>query len=43
MRDNLSVIDPDVAEFFPDQETVNQALRGLAEIIKRHRKAGPVR
>jgi len=40
---NVVVIDPDVAEFFPDQETVNQALRGLAEIIKRHRKADPVR
>ncbi len=28
------VIDPDVAQIFPDSESVNQALRALAEIIR---------
>ncbi len=31
---NVVVIDPDVAEFFPDHDSVNQALRSLTEIIK---------
>jgi hypothetical protein len=35
---NVVVIDPEVAEFFPDNDSVNQALRSLAEIIKRHRE-----
>lgn len=33
-RTNVVVIDPDVAKFFPDHDSVNQALRSLAEIIK---------
>ncbi|MFO8089950.1 MAG: hypothetical protein R6U13_08960 [Desulfatiglandaceae bacterium] len=36
---NVVVIDPDVAEYFPDHESVNEALRGLTAIIKRQRKA----
>lgn len=36
---NVVVIDPDVAEYFPDHDSVNEALRGLAEVIKRQRKA----
>jgi hypothetical protein len=36
---NVVVIDPDVAEYFPDQESVNEALRGLTAIIKRQRRA----
>jgi len=36
---NVVVIDPDVAEYFPDHESVNEALRGLTAIIKRKRKA----
>ncbi len=32
---NVIVLDPDVARIFPDSESVNQALRGLAEIIQR--------
>ena len=32
---NVVLIDPDVAEFFPDQDTVNDALRSLIRIIKR--------
>ena len=36
---NVVVIDPDVAEYFPDHESVNDALRSLAAIIRRKRKA----
>ena len=35
---NVIVIDPDVAKFFPDHDSVNQALRSLAEIIKKQKK-----
>ena len=35
---NIVVIEPDVAEYFPDHDSVNQALRSLAEIIKRQKK-----
>ena len=31
---NVIVLDPDVAEVFPDSESVNQALRALAGIIQ---------
>ena len=31
---NVVVLDPDVALVFPDSESVNQALRALAEIIQ---------
>lgn len=31
---NVVVIEPDVAEFFPDHDSVNQTLRSLADIIK---------
>ncbi|HKO96524.1 MAG TPA: hypothetical protein VJU86_06020 [Pyrinomonadaceae bacterium] len=31
---NVIVLDPDVAQIFPDSESVNQALRGLAEVIR---------
>lgn len=34
-RSNIVVIDPRVAEFFPNPEAVNAALRSLAEIAKR--------
>ena len=32
---NVVLIDPDVAEFFPDQDTVNEALRSIIMIIKK--------
>jgi hypothetical protein len=35
---NVVVIDPDVAKFFPDHDSVNQALRSLTEIIKSQKK-----
>lgn len=31
---NLVLLDPDVAEVFPDAEAVNQALRALASVIR---------
>jgi hypothetical protein len=37
-RTNVIVIEPDVAKVFPDHDSVNQALRSLAEIIKRQKK-----
>ena len=36
---NVVVIDPDIVEYFPDHDSVNEALRSLTEIIKRKRKA----
>ena len=35
---NVVVIRPDVAEVFPDHDSVNEALRSLAEIIRRQKK-----
>jgi hypothetical protein len=35
---NVVVIDPDVAAFFPDHDSVNEALRSLVPIIQRARK-----
>ena len=32
---NVVLIDPDVAEFFPDHDTVNDTLRSLIRIIKK--------
>ena len=31
---NVVVIDPDVAEYFPDHDSVNESLRGLVSIMK---------
>ena len=36
---NVVVIDPDVMEYFPDHDAVNDALRGLAAIIKKRQMA----
>ncbi|MEI6652485.1 MAG: hypothetical protein WCL42_07915 [Chlorobiaceae bacterium] len=33
---NVVVIDPDVAKYFPDHDSVNEALRSLLSIVKRH-------
>jgi hypothetical protein len=35
---NVVVIEPDSAIFFPDHDSVNQALRSLAEIIKKQKR-----
>jgi hypothetical protein len=34
---NVVVLDPDVAELFPNAEAVNSSLRSLAEIIRRRK------
>ncbi len=36
---NVVVIEPDVAKYFPDHDSVNQALRSLADIIKKRKSA----
>ncbi|MEK6709454.1 MAG: hypothetical protein AABZ64_02635 [Nitrospinota bacterium] len=42
---NVVVLDPDVAEVFPDRESVNRTLRAVADIIgiqsKKARRAKP--
>lgn len=35
---NLVRLDPDVAAMFPDSESVNEALRALAEIIEKQKQ-----
>ena len=35
---NVVVIEPDVAQYFPDHETVNEALRSLLPIVKAQAK-----
>ena len=35
---NVIVIDSDVAQYFPDHDSVNEALRSLLPIVKRHAK-----
>jgi hypothetical protein len=39
---NVVVIDPDVAKYFPDHDSVNQALRSLSDIIKNQKKLSKV-
>ena len=35
---NVVVVDPDVAELFPDHDSVNDALRHMAAVIRRQGK-----
>ncbi len=35
---NIVVIEPDVAKYFPDHESINQALGSLIEIIKKQKR-----
>ena len=35
---NIIVIDPDVAEYFSDSKTINDALRSIIPIIKQNAK-----
>jgi hypothetical protein len=35
---NVIVLDPDLADVFPNGESVNRALRALAEIIREQKK-----
>ncbi len=36
---NVVVIEPDVAEFFPDHDSVNEALSSLVAVIRRQTNA----
>lgn len=39
---NIVVLDPDVAKVFPDSESVNAALRAIANVAKNHvRRVAP--
>jgi hypothetical protein len=38
---NVVLLDPDVAEVFPDSQAVNTALRVLADLAKRQAKVKP--
>jgi len=38
---NVVVVDADVAKFFPDHDSVNDALRHLAAVIQRQKKSQP--
>src|SRR5437870_5543077 len=38
---NVVLLDPDVAEVFPDSQAVNEALRVLAQLAKRQAKIKP--
>ncbi len=38
---NVVLLDPDVAEVFPDSRTVNEAPRVLAQVAKRQVKSKP--
>lgn len=37
---NVVIIEPDVFKYFPDHDSVNEALRSLAAIVEKHRKNG---
>ena len=37
---NVVVIDPEVLDVFPDDPTVNEALKALAPVIRGRRRAG---
>ena len=39
---NVVMIDPDIAEFFPDHDSVNTSLRSLVTIIKRQQAKRPL-
>ena len=36
---NVVVIDPDLRDVFPDSESVNEALRALAPVLRQRKKA----
>ena len=38
---NVVVIEPDVAEYFPDHQAVNESLRSIIAIIRRQSKTEP--
>ena len=36
---NVVVIEPDVAKYFPDHDSVNDALRSITKIIRKQKKS----
>ena len=40
---NIVVIDPQVLDVFPDSDTVNEALRALAPVLRQQRRAASKR
>ncbi len=40
---NIVVVDPEVLDVFPDGGTVNEALRALAPVLRRQRRAATKR
>ncbi len=36
---NIVVLDPSVMDLFPDSDTVNEALRALAPVLRRRKRA----
>ena len=40
---NIVVLDPAVMDVFPDSDAVNEALRALAPVLRRRRRAGSKR
>lgn len=38
---NIVLLDPDVAEVFPDSDAVNRALRALAGTVREHKPGTP--
>ena len=42
-KDGAVILEPDVREYFPDSEAVNEALRGLIALIPRKRMAAEVK
>ena len=38
---NVVLLDPDVADMFPDSQTVNEALRVLVQLAKRQAQSKP--
>ena len=39
---NVVMIEPDIIEFFPDHDSVNDALRSLANIIKKQKNTSQI-
>jgi len=39
---NIVILAPDVAEFFPDSESVNTVLRALVRVARKNVKKAPV-
>ena len=40
LKEGAVMLEPDVQRYFPDSESVNQALRGLIELIPKKRRSG---